>query len=238
MYSTSPTTATPEQEVRHFADERISFDPETSLVTVDGQLLSSLTPTQTKIVDVLSSQPDVYIPHDELFEQVYQKPDYFSSNSLRAHISNLRSTLPEDLRDSNSGAFRSRNKIGYCAVSTLVDDTQNILKDSRVISLAEGRVVFLPENLILAVDGEIKQLRPQQSLVLKKLASNPDKILTRKEIETQIPASDHVNVRNNDYVAAVVSELRRLLGPELGSKTTGIIKTEYRKGYRVVTNLK
>jgi DNA-binding response OmpR family regulator len=235
MYSTSPTTATPEQEVRHFADDRLAFDPNNRSLSLDDSVIG-ITPTQLKIVDVLTLEVGRFVSPDSVYGHLYGHPSHDQGRLLQSHVYQLRRRLPSDLHNPETGAFRSRYIIGYCAVKSLADNPKAILDGAQTVKLAGDKVVFIPDSSQLVVDGEIKQITPQETTLLTMLASNPNTTVSREHIQKTLSTQDYAASASAEQVWTTVSSLRRIMGPEHGSPSDGIIVNVRGKGYRVKIN--
>jgi len=70
----------------------LCFDPDTYTLTVDGEPVK-LTPTETKIVELLLRNPGRVFPTEEIYERVWGGPAYGAENTVMVHIRRIREKI-------------------------------------------------------------------------------------------------------------------------------------------------
>jgi len=70
----------------------LCFDPETYTLTVDGEPVK-LTPTETKIVELLLRNAGRVFPAEEIYERVWGGPAYGAENTVMVHIRRIREKI-------------------------------------------------------------------------------------------------------------------------------------------------
>jgi len=70
----------------------LCFDPETYTLTVDGEPVK-LTPTETKIVELLLRNAGRVFPAEEIYERVWEGPAYGAENTVMVHIRRIREKI-------------------------------------------------------------------------------------------------------------------------------------------------
>lgn len=70
----------------------LCFDLESRTLTVDGDPVR-LTPTETKIVELLMRSPGRVFPAEEIYERVWEQPAYRVENTVMVHIRRIREKI-------------------------------------------------------------------------------------------------------------------------------------------------
>lgn len=101
------------------ADERIEVSAEGFFVKQDGALLEDITLMELKLLAELAGRPDRVVGTRALTHAVWGVTNKHTVDAVRVHISNIRKKLGSELGDNTTGAIRTRQGIGYYAVSSL-----------------------------------------------------------------------------------------------------------------------
>ncbi|HET7060508.1 MAG TPA: winged helix-turn-helix domain-containing protein [Candidatus Saccharimonadales bacterium] len=215
------------------ADGRVVIYPE--IIVADGAELNA-PPMEIDITTALARQPDIPMQHADLGREIW---GYASDRTLvaaRVHIHRLRDRLGEELGHPKSGAIVTRNRVGYCAVSSLADERSPLHEDEhRTLFIADQRIAVQPETFTAVRDGELLELSKTQFKILALLASQPDMPVKHDDFLVSIWGS------SDKYVCASarvhVHALRRQLGAELGSPWFGAIRQQRNVGYYAVSSI-
>jgi len=70
----------------------LCFDPDTYTLTVDGEPVK-LTPTETKIVELLLRNAGRVFSTEEIYERVWEGPAYGAENTVMVHIRRIREKI-------------------------------------------------------------------------------------------------------------------------------------------------
>ncbi len=70
----------------------LCFDHVSYTLTVDGEPVK-LTPTETKIVELLMRSPGRVFPTEEIYERVWEQPAYRVDNTVMVHIRRIREKI-------------------------------------------------------------------------------------------------------------------------------------------------
>ena len=76
----------------------LCFDPDTYTLTVDGEPVK-LTPTETKIVELLLRHPGRVFSTEEIYERVWGGPAYGAENTVMVHIRRIREKIEINPRE-------------------------------------------------------------------------------------------------------------------------------------------
>ncbi|HOJ09218.1 MAG TPA: response regulator transcription factor [Clostridiales bacterium] len=76
----------------------LCFDPDTRIVTVDGEPVR-LTATEMKIVELLLRSPGRIFPAEEIYERVWEEPAYSVENTVMVHIRRIREKIEINPKD-------------------------------------------------------------------------------------------------------------------------------------------
>lgn len=119
---------------RSMADDRLVIHLDKWRVTLDNKVLE-LTPTEYRLLNRLSRQPDNPVSVSTLCNDIFGRDDERARLILRTHLKKIRYQLGTELGDRTQGALRSAFGKGYYVVSSLDNDPvrDNSTTDSRVI---------------------------------------------------------------------------------------------------------
>src|SRR5690606_6592276 len=78
----------------------LCFDLDSRTLTVDGEPVK-LTPTETKIVELLMRHPGRVFPAEEIYERVWEQPAYNVENTVMGHIRRIREKIEINSREPN-----------------------------------------------------------------------------------------------------------------------------------------
>lgn len=214
------------------ADERVEVHPNEAVVA-DGVEIGA-PPIEIDLAASLAAQPDVPKRYDDICQEVWGSATPQSYATVRVHMGRLRGRLGEELGDRKTGAFITRPRIGYCALSSL--NARQEVKDSEgVLFIADRRIALDPEKLIIIRDGESLVLADTPFKILMTLASQPDvPVLDDNLLRSIWGASDK---STHDSARVHINEIRRQLGAELGHPRSGAVRRRQRIGYYAVSSL-
>jgi len=105
--------------VHYLADNRVEVRPKQHIVIADGESLESITPIGLKILTILANVPDKLISSRSLCEMIWGYYDSSARQNLGVHIVLLRKKLGLELGDPKEGLIRSKQRRGFCVVSSL-----------------------------------------------------------------------------------------------------------------------
>ena len=71
---------------------RLSYDPAGRILRADGDEVK-LTPTETKIVDLLIRHPGQVFPAEEIYRRVWNEDAYLCENTVMVHIRRIREKI-------------------------------------------------------------------------------------------------------------------------------------------------
>ena len=71
---------------------RLAYDPENRILKADGDEVK-LTPTETKIVDLLIRHPGRIFPAEEIYRRVWNEEAYSCENTVMVHIRRIREKI-------------------------------------------------------------------------------------------------------------------------------------------------
>lgn len=102
-------------------------------------------------------------------------------------------------------------------------------------SIADDRIVVVPNKGLVTIDGHDKRLTPRPLAILTLLARNRDLIVERQQIQDKV-WGPYAN-QNSNNIDVVISGLRKTFGEELGDKKHGAVRTAKGLGWRAVSSL-
>jgi len=76
----------------------LCYDSETRILTLLGEPVK-LTPTETKIVELLIKNPNRVFPAEEIYERVWETPAFSAENTVMVHIRRIREKIEINPRE-------------------------------------------------------------------------------------------------------------------------------------------
>lgn len=232
-----PTPTPPASETLRLADDRIVIAPQTLQLEVDGEIAEWATPQRVRLLSILASTPDAYVPREDLATQIYKVSDPSSHACINVHLSNIRIGLGEKLGDPDTGVIRTQRGFGYCAISSLTQPIRPIIdKTASIHTVADGRLVTDGQTQTIYVDGKpVEGIKPTEFRLAHALTTIPGLLHSRAQLQEMLGIN--AQTKGSRAVHMHIGSLRRKLGPELGDTDNGVIRTKRRVGYCAVRSL-
>lgn len=222
-----------DQSILKFADDRVEIDQSTYTVTADGLPLR-IKGTKFDILQHLASTPDHIISQEVLCTSVWGYYDKPLDVAAKVHVSTIRKLLGPELGNPSTGAIATRRGVGYCALSSLKNDGLLVDKPAWSYSLADERLLLAPESFLVSCDDTIvEDLTNTEYAFLLELAKRPNRMLSGPTLALAAGSKAY----DTNSIHMHISNLRKKLGPELGHKKQGAIRTCQNIGYYGVRSL-
>lgn len=220
------------------ADDRIQVYPSAQRVEADGQAID-LTPMEIRVLGILCNRPNSLVTYSYLSERAWHNGNYHKASSVqKVTVGNIRQQLGAELGNPTTGAIRTHRGFGYYTVSTLHgNDPFGITEHADIRTLGDERVKVDLLNSIVFTDGQrAKNITATEFMLMQLMASNPDEACSIEGLTTAL-WGNYDNHRHQS-LKIHLCKLRGHLGPELGDRNTGVIRTVRGRGYKALSSLK
>ncbi len=225
-------------ELLKIADGRVLAYTDTRTLLVDEEVVDT-TPKEFELIKLLAEKVDTVVKDEEISERVWHDPEaYKTSNTQSVTLSTLRRKLGDELGHRQEGAIRRRPRLGYVALSSMsglsLENIENQANERYLI--ADDRIEIDPEQQLIICDGEPRSAPPRLFKILTQLASSPNRVMSIFTLSMGV-WGDH-SPSTDSSIRVGISEIRKILGPELGDKKSGAIRTRQHIGYYAAKTLK
>jgi DNA-binding response OmpR family regulator len=219
------------------ADGRLEIHTGKLAIRKDGMLIDNIRRPEFKLLATLFTRPGHIFTAEELCHAFWGHYDRHTRDVLRAHLSNLRGKLGEELGDKEKGALRTHYKRGYSLAISLHDrewpSEENETLNHRFI--AGERIDANLNNQAVKVDERIVHFTPTEFRVFWHLIEKPNDLVSSNELCLAVWERDTPAVKHR--LRAHIHSIRKKLGPELGDVEQGAIRNRRGIGYIAVRDL-